>query len=75
MGFMTRRNLQRRAVKAAPRVSCETKVETAVKPVVKAVEETVVELVIESDVPFAEAEVLAAVLLCITLEGTRGEAL
>lgn len=39
MGFMTRRNLQRRAVKAAPRVSCETKVETAVK----AVEETVVE--------------------------------
>lgn len=43
MGFMTRRNLQRRAVKTAPRVSCETKVETAVKPVVKAVEETVVE--------------------------------
>lgn len=43
MGFMTRRNLQRRAVKTAPRVSCETKVEAAVKPVVKAVEETVVE--------------------------------
>lgn len=39
MGFMTRRNLQRRAVKAAPRVSCETKVEAAVK----AVEETAVE--------------------------------
>lgn len=31
MGFMTRRNLQRRAAKTAPRVSHETKVEAVVE--------------------------------------------
>lgn len=39
MGFMTRRNLQRRAAKTAPRVSHETKVEAVVETVVEATEE------------------------------------